>query len=253
MPLVDLHLHLLPGLDDGPADLTQALEHADRLAAHGIEEAVATPHVGHPDFPVTVVEIPRHADRLRRALAEAGIPLRLHAGGEIHASAVDRLSRSALETIAQGPPRARWVLLEAPFAGIGDDFEASIRRLREMGFGTVIAHPERAARGHERLAAAVAGGALLQVNTCSLMGNHGTAARQRAVAMVTDGTAYVLASDGHGGDRSHTLRAGRDLAIACGASPERAAQLTCANPRFLLQHGVPASLSARPRTPSPSA
>ena len=253
MAFADLHLHLLPGLDDGPATLIESLEHAHRLAAHGVEDAVVAPHVGHPDFAVGVAEIPRRTQHLSRALELAGIPLRLHPGGEIHADAVNRLSRSTLETLALGPQRARWVLLEAPFAGIGDDFLASIRRLREMGFAAVIAHPERAVSGHERLPEALREGALLQVNVCSLLGTHGPRARERAVRMVVDGSAYLLASDGHGGDRAHTLRTGRDMAIAAGATPEHAGQLCGSNPRFLLRHGVPASLIDRLPAPSRSA
>jgi protein-tyrosine phosphatase len=252
MPFVDLHVHLLPEVDDGPADVTGALVLADHLAEDGVEEVVVTPHVGHPDFTVDVAEIPRRTEHLRRALKEAGIPLQLHPGAEIHADAVDRLSRSTIERMAHGPVRSRWVLLEAPFSGIRERFLASVRRLREMGFATVIAHPERSDSGHELLREAVRGGAVLQVNVSSLLGSHGSHAQQRAEQMVRDGSAYVLASDAHGGFRSHTLREGRDMAIAAGASPERAAQLTGANPRFLLQHGV-RGLSAQLHAPTPRA
>lgn len=251
MAFTDLHLHLLPGLDDGPLDLTESLTHAGRLAAHGVTEAVVTPHVGHPDFPVEVAEIAPRTRHLQSALEQAGIPLRLHPGGEIHATAVDQLPRSALEAIAQGPPQARWVLLEAPFSGIDMAFLASIGGLREIGLATVIAHPERSACGHEHLLEAVREGALLQVNVCSLLGVHGAQVRERAVRMATDGSAYVLASDGHGARRKHTLRLGRDLALGSGVHPDRAAQLTGANPRFLLRHGIP--LIGGLRTPSRSA
>ena len=250
MSFVDLHVHLLPGLDDGPEDVTGALVLADHLAEHGVEEVVVTPHVGHPDFAVDVAEIPRRTDHLRRALQEAGIPLRLHAGAEIHADAVDRLSRSTIERLAHGPVRGRWVLLEAPFSGIRESFLASIRRLREMGFASVIAHPERSHRGQELVREAVRGGAVVQVTVSSLLGSHGPLPRARAEQMVRDGSAYVLASDAHGGLRSHTLREGRDLAVAAGASPERAEQLTDANPRFLLQHGL-RGLSAQMPVPTP--
>ena len=52
--LVDIHLHLLPGIDDGPGTLDASLEHAARMAAAGVREAVVTPHVGHPQFDVAV-------------------------------------------------------------------------------------------------------------------------------------------------------------------------------------------------------
>lgn len=253
MPFVDLHLHLLPGVDDGPADLAVALRHARRLVDDSVMEAVVTPHVGHPDFPVVVAEIPRRTTRLQRALDDAGIRLRVRPGGELHAAAAGRMSRSALEVIAHGPPRARWLLVEAPFEGIDEDFPACLRRLREMGFGALIAHPERSAGGHERLHEPIAGGAVLQVNACSLLGAYGPQVRERAAGLVRDGSAYVVASDGHGGRRSHTLRDGRDALIAAGASRERAEQLTSANARFLLRHGIPPQLSERAPSPSASA
>ena len=251
MALVDLHLHLLPGVDDGPADVTEALRHAERLVADGVRKAVVTPHVGHPDFAVDPEDIPRRTHQLQQALDDAGVQLRIHPGGEIHASALSHLSHGALDAVAHGPAGARWVLVEAPFGAIGEDFLAGVERLRAMGFGALIAHPERSAAGQEHLPELMRTGALLQVSTCSLLGAHGSPARQRAIRMVADGSAYVLASDGHGGRRAQTLRLGRDLAVAAaGASRERAIRLTGANPRFLLERGLPPELSVPAASPS---
>lgn len=253
MGFVDLHLHLLPGVDDGPATLTDSLVHADKLVRRGVHDAVATPHVGHPDFPVDITELPRRTEQLRRALAVAGIHLRLRTGGEIHAGGVDLMTRDELEVVALGPPGARWVLLEAPFRGMGDRFLGSVLHLRRRGFGVVVAHPERSASDLAAARRVASAGALLQVNTCSLLGVHGADAREKAIRLILDGSAYVIASDGHGGRRSQTLRAGRDLAIEAGAAPERAAQLTQANPRFLLEHGMPSfSPSAAPPAGRPA-
>ena len=91
---------------------------------------------------------------------------------------------------------------------------------------------------------------------CSLLGRQGPEARAGAVKLVRDGHAYVLASDGHGGDRAHTLAAGAPAARAAGASQLRSRQLTEANPRFLLQNGIPGdygSASSVSRTRSHSA
>ena len=100
------------------------------------------------------------------------------------------------------------------------------------GFALLIAHPERAARfdpdGLRRIRPVLADGALLQVNACSLLGRNGPQAQATAQRLVRDRLAYVIASDGHGGARSDTLG-------AIGRS-----QLTEANPRFLLEHGIPA-------------
>ncbi len=83
-------------------------------------------------------------------------------------------------------------------------------------------------------------GALLQVNVCSLLGRQGPEAHAGATRLVREGVAYVLASDGHGGNRAHTLAAGTAAARAAGASAEFSRRLTGANPRFLVEHGIPA-------------
>ena len=255
MPHVDLHLHLLPGVDDGPPDEAASLEHAERIARAGVSEATATPHVGHPWFPLDIASIPARTAALQAAIDRAGLPLRLHAGGEIHPDGARSLEADDLALIAHGPERARWVLLEVPFAGIGEPFLDACSHVRGHGYGIVIAHPERAAGfldgGRERLRPVLEAGALLQVNVCSLLGRHGPEARAGAQRLVRDGAAYLLASDGHGGTRAHTLAEGRTSALAAGASPLRARQLTGANPRFLLRHGIPAQ-PPRPRAWRPA-
>ena len=253
MSYADLHLHLLPGVDDGARDEREALEHATRMAMEGVREAVVTPHVGHPSFDLDVASIPARTRALQARLDQARIPLRLRPGGEIHPDAARRLTAQELETIAQGPPGARWVLAEVPFAGIDEGFLAGCRAIRAHGYAVLIAHPERAAGfldgGLERLSGELAAGSVLQVNVCSLLGHHGPEAQEGAERLVREGTAYVLASDGHAGSRRHTLRLGFELALSAGASSVHAWRLTQANPRFLLRHGVPGG----PGTPAAAA
>jgi protein-tyrosine phosphatase len=243
MSHVDLHLHLLPGVDDGPADQVASLAHAERMAAAGVHEATVTPHVGHPDFPLDVHSIPERTRALEAAIEAAGIELRLHPGGEIHPDGATALTRDELDVIAHGPRGARWVLLEVPFAGVDAAFLEACRHVRRQGFALLIAHPERAAGllagGLEMLRPVLEDGALLQVNVCSLLGRQGPEAHAAAARLVRDGLAYVLASDGHGRTRRHTLAEGQDAARRAGASALRSRQLTGANPRFLLQHGIP--------------
>jgi protein-tyrosine phosphatase len=252
---VDLHLHLLPGVDDGPRDLQASLVHAERLARNGVHEATVTPHVGHPWFPLDVATIPGRTRALQAALDAAGIHLRLHPGGEIHPEAATTLGADELDVIAHGPPGARWVLLEVPFAGIDTPFLDACRHMRDHGFGLLIGHPERAEGflrgGHALLGDEIAAGALLQVNVCSLLGRQGPEARAGAVELVREGLAAVLASDGHGGNRADTLAAGPAAARAAGASEMSSRRLTRDTPRLLLQHGIPARTSDRPLVLTP--
>jgi protein-tyrosine phosphatase len=242
MSYVDLHLHLLPGVDDGPPDEDAALRYAAHLAAAGVREATVTPHVAHARFPLAVAEIPDRVAALRQRLAEEDIRLDLRPGGEIHPSGAADLGAAELDVIAHGPPGARWVLLEVPFGGISRLFLDACRHVRGHGFGLLIAHPERASGllegGLARLRPQLAAGAVLQVSVCSLLGRHGPEARIAGEHLIRTGQAYVIASDGHGGARGHTLADGIAPARLAGASAVQAWQLTHANPRFLLRHGI---------------
>jgi protein-tyrosine phosphatase len=242
MSLVDLHLHLLPGVDDGARDLSESLRFARRMVDDGVTEATVTPHVG-SSFDHDPLDIPKRVDALQRALDRKSIPLRLHSGGEIHPGGADELSDAVLRTIAHGPGDARWVLFEVPFAGIDDAFLRSCARLRSRGYGLLIAHPERARGlldgGLQRLWPEIENGALLQVNICSLLGNHGPEIQHAAQRLVRAGLAFVLGSDAHPGSREHTVAVGAELAVQAGLSVLAAERLTADNPRFLLEAGIP--------------
>jgi len=238
---VDLHCHLLPGIDDGSAELDDALRHARRLQAEGVRDVACTPHVKRDLFPrVVPAELRGRVRALQSALEEAGLRVRVHPGGELAHEEALALPAGDLELIAQGPAGARWLLLECPFAGIDESFLAAAERLRDLGYGLLLAHPERAASGLERLQPLLERGALLQVNVCSLLGNHGLEIQDTAVGLVRAGLAFCLASDGHPGSREHTLQLGFQLLLRAGASSAQAFRLTQANPSLLLRHGVPA-------------
>src|SRR4051812_13311103 len=144
MDAVDLHFHLLPGVDDGPAEPADTIELAAQAAAQGTAIVVATPHV-RADFFTDVPSLPDRVAEVRAALAGAGIALEVICGGELGHEMVGRLRQDELELIAQGPPQARWLLVETPFEGVTESFHAATAELRDRGFGVVIAHPERSA------------------------------------------------------------------------------------------------------------
>ena len=236
----DLHMHVLPGVDDGPADLNEALSLASDAVADGTRAAVATPHI-RPGYVTDVSELPVRVAELQLALTRERIPLELRVGGELSHGMVERLSQDALETIAQGAPGARWILLEAPFFGFGPAFHDAAGELRERGFGVVIAHPERSARLGEDLASLrheILYGSALQVNVWSIAGRHGEESRDIALRLVHEGLASVLASDAHADWRRPLLsRAIADLEHA-GVDKMTARALAVTGPRRLLEAGL---------------
>jgi protein-tyrosine phosphatase len=143
----ELHFHLLPDVDDGPVDLDEAVELARLAVADGTSLVTVTPHVRDLLRAGILSEVPARVDEVAAALARAGVPLELRAGAELAHDDVALLDDRELDAIAQGPPGARWVLLEAPlFGGDVDGFLAATAEVRERGFGTLIGHPSAAAR-----------------------------------------------------------------------------------------------------------
>ena len=165
MGRVELHFHLLPGVDDGPPDLATALELAGAAVRDGTRLVTCTPHAAFVD----VAEIPERVRELRAALAEAGIELEVRGGAELAWDDVPALGAAELEAVAQGPPGRRWLLLEAPLPGTGtlDGLQRSARELRDRGFGVLIGHPERSpalAEAPGAVEALLAAGDRVQVN-----------------------------------------------------------------------------------------
>jgi protein-tyrosine phosphatase len=243
MAYVDLHFHLLPGVDDGPGDMDASLELARRAAADGVGTVVATPHV-RSDLGLTdTVEIHARVLELRSALSAAGIPLEVRCGGELGHEQIGRMRQSELDLIAQGPPHRRWVLVETPFHGIGADFHDATDELRERGYGVLVAHPERSADasldGAAGLRRELAVGSLAQVNALSLTGQHGDEACTAAWRLIADGLIEVVASDAHGPTRPPALGLARRTLLEAGVNPIAAERLVGSGPHRLLATGIP--------------
>ena len=243
MDLVDLHFHLLPGVDDGPDDLEESLDLA-RAALHaGTGTVVATPHV-RPDLGTTDArEISDRVHEMRSALAAAGIPLTITCGGELGHEMAFLLDHEELDLLAQGPPGARWLLVETPFHGIGEDFHAATTELRAHGFGVLVAHPERSADAAigdaTGLRRELAAGSMTQLNALSLTGGHGEDARRSAWELLDQGLIDVVASDAHGPSRPPALRMARETLLdGGGLAPAVANTLVAIAPRELLARGM---------------
>ena len=237
----DLHFHLLPGVDDGPEELADSIELAAAAVADGTRTVVATPHV-RSDFVTDVMGLRERMRELCLALDREGIPLRVRNGGELGHELIARLSQAELESLAQGPRGARWLLLEAPWSGFGPDFHEAATELRRRGFGVLIAHPERSADaeldGSEGLRRELAAGSLAQVNAQSLTGEHGAAAEAAAYALIGEGLVAIVASDAHGPSRPPSLAAAYLRVVARGVDAQVARVLTYHAPRRLLAGGM---------------
>ena len=238
MRFVEIHFHLLPGVDDGPSSVDESLALASAAVADGTQTVVATPHV-HPQHITEPAQIPDLVRELVDHLRRRRIGLDVRAGGELAHQMVGRLTGAELQAIAQGPPGRQWVLLEAPFTGLDDSFSAAADELRHRGFGIVIAHPERAMQSpatDSALARERVAGSLLQLTAGSFAGLYGERTRTDALTLVRCAPRAVIASDAHGGARMPALTKAVQELTAIGAdAPSR---YVGDIPRSLLEHGL---------------
>lgn len=197
--MIDTHLHILPGVDDGPETLEQSLSLAHALVQEGIHFAIATPHYN-DDFPQrSAAEIKERVHDLQRAIDSQGIPLRLFAGHEalIKPGLVEDIQNGRLATLNG----SRYLLLELWNSTWLPATEQVIFELRASGIIPVITHPERyhaIQQDTHRLTALLQQGVLTQLTANSLVGVWGKTARHCAEGLLKKGLIHCIASDAHG-------------------------------------------------------
>jgi protein-tyrosine phosphatase len=218
--VIDLHCHILPGLDDGARDLGDSVAMARQAAADGIEAVCATPHIRH-DHDVRIEEVAGRVETLNAHLRDEGVRVEILAGGEVAETAVEALGEEELSRVALG--HGRWVLLEPAPGPLGDSLIRRVGHLADRGHRSLIAHPERhlSADMFERIAALVAAGALVQATADFFLREE---MADGMLTMAEAGLVHVLGSD------AHTTHGGRPLRL--GPAFERLGAVDSLAPRL---------------------
>jgi protein-tyrosine phosphatase len=197
--VIDLHSHVLPGIDDGPADVDGSLDFMRAAAAQGTTVLAATPHL-RSDFPL--VEIERVADGCAKLneLARRDSELRVVPGAEVDVAWAQRASDDQLRLASLGQ-RGTDLLVETPYGLLPDNFEELLFRITVRGYRILLAHPERNPtfqRQPARLKELVGRGVLVQITLPSVGArDRGSRARKLAFSLVRERLAHNLASDSH--------------------------------------------------------
>jgi len=199
--LLDLHCHLLPGIDDGAQTLDEALALARHAVAHGITHAVMTPHVQPGTYENSAATIADAVLAFRGQLAAHDISLQIAAGGEV------RICTELLDMVPmrQAPfvgelEGYRVMLLEFPHSHILPGSDQLVRWLLKQHIRPLIAHPERNKGIHadpDRIASFVSMGCLLQVTAGAVVGGFGERSMACARYFLEQGWVDVLATDAH--------------------------------------------------------
>ncbi|MGE5407350.1 MAG: CpsB/CapC family capsule biosynthesis tyrosine phosphatase [Syntrophothermus sp.] len=236
MSLIDLHCHILPGIDDGARDLADSVSMARQAEADGIVAVCATPHIRH-DHDVRIHEVADRVASLQARLDEEGVDVRILTGGEVAETAVAGLSEEELAQVTLGA--GRWILLEPAPGPLSDSLRRCVHALHERGHRCLIAHPERhlSADMYERMAALVADGALIQATADFFLREQ---MADGMAALAEAGLVHVLSSDSHSGTHGRPLRLSPAL--------ERLGRLAAVAPHLeWIAHTAPGAITAGER------
>lgn len=245
--MLDFHNHLMPAVDDGAADIDEARHGLVTLAEHGVTTIITTPHI-RASLTLRRADLDRYLSRLDHAydmlatLVATEFPsLRLDRGVEMMLD----VPAPVLEDPRLRLAGSSFVLVEFPFMNIPPHSTLPIRELTASGISPVIAHPERYANmatNLDLIESWTGAGAFIQVNSGSLVGQYGNAARRIAWQLLEEGKAHYLSSDYHSRGRC-PVKASASALEERGAA-ETLHALTVMNPARILR-------SEKPAAPSP--
>ncbi|MBL7075583.1 capsular biosynthesis protein [candidate division KSB1 bacterium] len=229
--MIDIHSHLLPGVDDGPQDFDEALEMLRGAEREGIIGVAATPHILDGMSPQLDRQIGDQFDRLKGKVEEAGIAVRLYLASEIYL----RVGLEGLGRYRCGTYNGEkcYVLVEFPLYDLPPGYEGEMMRLLGVGLKPIVAHPERNLKVLARpeiLKNLVNKGILFQINAGSLTGMFGSTVRGVAAKLLEAGWVHFIASDAHDPRfRPLKLKKARDMAAKL-LTPQKADELVYHNP-----------------------
>ena len=252
--MIDLHTHVLPGIDDGPPTVEGSIELARRAVADGATTLVATPHVTW-DLPENdAARIAAGVEALEAKLAEAGVDVTIRTGGELAVTRAFELDEDELKGLRLGG--GEWLLAECPLTAVGTGFDAAVQAIAARGHRIVLAHPERSPmlqKDPDVLRRLVESGMLASITAGALLGRFGSTVKSFAFWMLEEDLVHNVASDAH--DASRRPPGLREALAAADAElpglAERAEWLTVSVPRAVVDGGpipqAPAPPPARRR------
>jgi protein-tyrosine phosphatase len=255
--LIDLHCHLLPGIDDGSKDLEMSLAMARMASSDGITTIACTPHILPGVYRNTGPAIRAAVAELRKSLSDAGVPIALVTGADVHVA--PDLGVQLREGMALTINDSRYFLLEPPHHLLPPRLEDLVFGLQTAGYVPILTHPERLSwiEDHYDLIERFAyNSVLMQITAGSLMGQFGRRPRYWAERMLDEGLCHLLATDAHNIDRRVPRMSEAHALVAQRLGEEEAANLVQRRPQGILNDLSPAELPAvqprAPQMPSPA-
>lgn len=205
--MIDLHCHILPGIDDGSASMNESILMCEMAEKDGIDTIVATPHRGSFVANTTREQVLTGVRKLSKQLREKGIQVNILPGHEIH------ITETTLDDIESGEAltindHKSFALLELPFKSVPFYAFEVIKTLQFKGITPIIAHPERNTQiqsDPDIVSKLIDHGAMTQVTGSSFLGNFGVHSKRTAIKLLKKGLIHLVASDAHSQSRPPVL------------------------------------------------
>ncbi len=242
-PMIDLHCHILPGIDDGATDLSISLEMARMSVADGVSALACTPHILPGLYHNSGPQIRQATEQLQHALDEQDIPLQLVTGADVHIAPdfVAGLKSGHLLTLAD----SRYVLVEPPHHVAPVRLEDLFFELLLADYVPILTHPERLTwikQNYSIIQKMAQAGVWMQLTAGSLTGAFGRGPLYWAERMLDEGIVHILASDAHNTKhRPPNLSEGRNAA-AKRLGDDEAEHLVATRPQGIISNELPSSL-----------
>ncbi len=235
--MIDIHSHILPGLDDGASDVEESLAMAMIAVNDGIHTVIATPHTLNGIYPNLRSQVLASTGELRAAFAKEQIKLDLFPGSEAHLNLGMADKMFSGEAVALNDNQ-RYLLLEFPFHSIPPGAKQEIFQLQLKGITPILAHAERNygfQKNFEKLYEFVGMGCLVQITAMSITGDSGREARICAQKMLECRLAHIIASDAHSAThRPPILTPGVKRAAKILGSTEQAQEMVTTRPAAII-------------------
>ena len=197
--MIDLHCHVIPGIDDGPDTVDESLRLCEAARAAGTETIIATPHLNWEYPHVDAIVIHNALAHLRSVLAEADIDVSVRAGAEMSLTRLPDVSDAEVGVLRLGA--GPYVLVECPHHAAATIWiEGALRAFAERGYQIVLAHPERSSSFRKQpsmLTGLIDDGMLSCITARSLIGGYGSLAQTYAWELLAEGLVHAIASDAH--------------------------------------------------------
>ncbi|MBN9220047.1 MAG: capsular biosynthesis protein [Mesorhizobium sp.] len=234
--MIDLHSHILPGLDDGSSSLALSIEMARLAVADGTTHMACTPHIMPGVYENVATNIVQAVQVLEQALLDAGIPLALFVGADVHVAPdlPERLKLGKIPTLN----RSRYFLFEPPHHILPPRLEDLASRLIGAGYVPILTHPERLTwirSSYDVVERLNALGCLIQLTADSIVGAFGRTALYYSEKLLDEGRVDIVASDAHGVSRRKPGLAQAVVAIANRCGEDEAYNMAVKRPGAILQ------------------